>query len=233
MKLEILRVLTCALLLGGLVGFSVQAEESETGFVSMFNGEDLSGWDGRPDAWWVEDGALTAECGGEDRPCADTHYIFWTVAEPGDFVMRFQYRLEEGNSGVQFRSERRGDYDVWGYQADFDDTTQWNGCLFQHDRGGVVMRGFRTLIHEDGSRDEHQFADPDELQALIKPDDWNDYEITAVGPYIRLRINGELMCEVIDREEEMIREDGVIGLQVHVGEAMKVQFRDLEIKILD
>ncbi len=206
--------------------------EEETGFVSIFNGTDLSGWDGRPDAWRVEDGAITSDC-DEANPCADTHYIFWTVDEPGDFILRLRYRLVGGNSGIQFRSERRGDYDVWGYQADFEDATQWNGCLFQHDRGGVVMRGYRALLNEDGSREEVQFADPDALQAVVKEQEWNEYEITAIGQYIQLKINDVLMCEVIDRDETMSREKGVIALQMHVGTPMKVQFKDIRIKILD
>ena len=235
MKLDMLRVLLCGLFLMGIVAGTVQSEEAaDAGFVSMFNGEDLEGWDGRPGSWRVEDGAIIGECGGDDDPCA-THYLFWTVAEPGDFIMRFEYKLsgEGSNSGVQIRSERRGDYDVWGYQADFDESGQWNGCLFQHDRGGVVMRGYRALINEDGSREEYQFADPDALLEGIRDEDWNSYEIVAVGPYIQLKINDVLMTEVIDRDEDMSREDGVIGLQLHMGPPMQVHFRDLKIKILD
>jgi hypothetical protein len=200
------------------------------GFISMFNGTDLTGWDGKPGGWWVEDGAITSES-TEANPCVQHHYLFWKPAQPGDFVMRFQYRLTGGNSGVQFRSERRPDYDVWGYQADMEAGTEWTGCLFQHDRNGVVMRGYKAVIAHDGTRQEEQFASSEELQKLIKPGDWNDYEIIAEGPRITLKINGALMCEVVDKDAKMSRSRGFIALQMHPGPPMKVQFRNLRIKI--
>jgi hypothetical protein len=205
--------------------------DDEEGFVPMFNGTDLTGWEGQRGAWWVEDGAITAQS-TPDKPCLAAHYLYWTKDEPADFVMRFQYKLAGGNSGVQFRSEPRPQYDTWGYQADMEAGPEWTGCLFQHDRGGVVMRGYKAVIAEDGTRTEEQFADPAELQKVVKSNDWNDYEITAIGTKIVLRINGELMCEVDDRDKEMGRAKGLIALQMHPGPPMKVQFREMRIKIL-
>jgi hypothetical protein len=109
---------------------------------------------------------------------------------------------------------------------------QWSGCLFQHDRGGVVMRGYKAVIAADGTKQEEQFASSEELQKVIKPGKWNDYEIRAEGPRIQLRINGTLMCEVVDSDEKMARDKGVIALQMHPGPPMKVQFKDLKIKLL-
>lgn len=206
-------------------------EPDKDGFISMFNGKDLTGWDCKPNGWWVEDGTITSESTKED-PCVKHHYIFWKPAQPADFVMRFKYRLVGGNSGVQFRSERRPEYDVWGYQADMEAGDQWTGCLFQHDRGGVVMRGYKAVIAVDGTKQEEQFAAPEELQKVIKAEKWNEYEIRAEGPKIQLRINGKLMCEVVDNDEKMARDKGVIALQMHPGPPMKVQFKDLRIKIL-
>ena len=206
-------------------------EPDKDGFISMFNGKDLTGWDCKPDGWWVEDGAITSES-TEENPCIKHHYIFWTSAKPADFVLRFKYRLVGGNSGVQFRSERRPEYDVWGYQADMEGGEQWSGCLFQHDRGGVVMRGYKAIIAPDGTKQEEEFASPEELQKVIKPGKWNTYEIRAEGPKIALRINGTLMCEVVDNDQVMARDKGVIALQMHPGPPMKVQFKDLKIKFL-
>lgn len=202
----------------------------EDGFVSMFNGKDLAGWEGKPGGWWVEDGAITSESTPE-KPCVKHHYLYWRVAKPADFVMRFKYKLVGGNSGVQFRSEERPDYDTWGYQADMEAGTDWTGCLFQHDRGGVVMRGKQAVIAEDGTRTETEFADPAGLQKLINQDDWNDYEIVARGSHVTLSINGKRMCEVDDRDAKWACKEGIIALQMHPGPPMKVQFKDLRIKI--
>jgi len=203
----------------------------EQGFVSMFNGKDLAGWEGKPGGWWVEDGAITAQS-TKEKPCVKAHYLYWKGGEPADFAMRFKYKIIDGNSGVQFRSKRRPEYDTWGYQADIEAGTQWTGCLFQHDRGGVVMRGNRAVIAEDGNRKEEEFAPGSELQKVIKPNDWNDYEILAKGSRIVLRINGKLMSEVDDRDKKMACHKGIIALQMHPGPPMKVQFKDLRIKIL-
>ncbi len=201
----------------------------EEGFVPMFNGKDLTGWEGKPGGWWVEDGAITSESTAE-KPCVKHHYLYWRGGKPADFVMRFKYRLVGGNSGVQFRSEERPEFDTWGYQADMEAGTEWTGCLFQHDRGGVVMRGKQAIIAEDGTRQETEFAPSSELQQAVKQDDWNDYEIIAQGSRVVLSINGKRMCEVDDRDAKWACKGGIIALQMHPGPPMKVQFKDLRIK---
>ncbi len=204
----------------------------EEGFVSMFNGKDLSGWDGKEGGWWVEDGVITAES-TEEKPCVKAHYLFWEKAQPADFILRFSYKLSgEGNSGVQIRSKKLADHDAWGYQADIEAGQQWTGCLFQHERAAVVKRGYKAVIAADGTRKDTKFTDPDELQDVIKANDWNDYEVSAIGTKVILRINGQLMCEVEDRDEKMACAKGYIAVQMHPGPPMKIQFRDLRIKVL-
>ncbi|HUT87975.1 MAG TPA: DUF1080 domain-containing protein [Thermoguttaceae bacterium] len=211
---------------------SIAQAADEKGFKSMFNGKDLAGWEGKPGGWWVEDGAITSES-TKENPCVKHHYLYWTGGEPADFTLRLKYKLVGGNSGLQFRSQRRPNFDTWGYQADMEAGPQWTGCLFQHTRGGVVMRGKRAVISEDGKRQEEEFAPAAELQKVVKPNDWNDYEIVAKGSKIVLRINGELMCEVDDRDAKLACRKGIIAMQMHPGPPMKVQFKDLRIKILD
>jgi hypothetical protein len=206
--------------------------EKEDGFENIFNGRDLSGWEGKPGGWRVEDGAITGES-TEAEPCRKHHYLFWAGARPADFILRFEYRITGGNSGLQFRSRKKADWDTWGYQADIEAGDQWSGCLFQHDRGGVVMRGYRAVIKPDGSREEEKFADPEKLQTHIHKGKWNRYEIEARGSKIRLSINGRRMCEADDRHETLACDKGWIALQMHPGPPMKVQFRNLRIKILD
>ena len=204
----------------------------EPGFVSMFNGKDLTGWEGKPGGWSIDAGAITGQSTREN-PCKKHHYLYWKGGEPADFILRLKYKIVGGNSGVQFRSEKRPAFDTHGYQADFEAGATWTGCLFQHDRGGVVMRGNRSVIAEDGSRKEEAFARGADLQAKIKSEDWNDYEIVARGSRITLRVNGELMCEVDDRDAKQACDKGIIALQMHPGPPMKVQFKDLRIKVLD
>jgi hypothetical protein len=221
-----------ALLFFAAVPAVAHTADEEEGFVSMFNGKDLTGWEGKPGGWWVEDGAITSRS-TEENPCVKHHYLYWRGGEPADFILRFEYRLVGGNSGVQIRSQTRPDWDTWGYQADMEAGKQWTGCLFQHSRGGVVMRGKRAVIAEDGTRTEETFASGDELQKKVKDGDWNEYEIIASGSKITLKINGQLMCEVDDRDAKLACRKGIIALQMHPGPPMEVQFRNLRIKILD
>ena len=225
--------MTRIFLIAGLVVAGIATAENvcEDGFVSMFNGTDMTGWDGLPGAWRVEEGAIVGEC-KEGQDCK-THYLYWTGGEPGDFILRLKLKMSNNNTGVQFRSEKRPNYDTWGYQADFAEDDQWTGCLYQHDRGAVVKRGFKATISEDGTHTDTEFASPDALIKEVRKQDWNEYEIECKGDHIVLRINGVTMCEVDDYEPKYSLDSGVIALQIHTGPPMKVQFKDLRIKILD
>jgi hypothetical protein len=234
------------------------AADPEEGFVPMFNGKDLSGWEGKPGWWRVEDGALTAES-TKEKPCDKCNYLMWRGGKPGDFELRAEYRLfgTAANSGVQFRSRELADWDTSGYQADMENGNQWTGCLFEHTRGGVAMRGERVLIAPDGKKKITFLDDPKrlltkaadnapsarpasadssrgaELLKHIKKSDWNSYRIIARGPEITLEINGVVMCQAIDNQAGLAARDGVIALQMHPGPPMKVQFRNLRIKVFD
>jgi len=205
-------------------------EEAEEGFVSMFNGKDLTGWEGKPGGWTVEDGAITGQSTPEN-PCKKHHYLMWRGGTPADFEMRFSYRIVGGNSGVQIRSRELPNWDTRGYQADLEAGQQWSGALFEHARGGIAMRGTKVVIDSDGSRQVTVVADAGELQKRIKPNDWNDYHIIARGSRITLEINGVVMSQVDDRDEKHAARSGVIALQMHPGPPMKVQFKDLRIKV--
>ena len=208
------------------------AEKCEEGFASMFNGKDLSGWEGLPGAWRVENGAIVGQSTPAD-PCQRTHYLYWTGGKPADFIFRCDIKLQGGNSGIQFRSEKRPKFDTFGYQADFDAKHVYSGALYQHKRGKVVDRGVRAVIAADGSRTEERFAGADELLKKINDGQWNEYEIVARGNTVTLSLNGVRMCEVVDNHKELACRKGIIAVQMHKGPPMKVQFRNLRIKMLD
>ncbi|MGL4943401.1 MAG: 3-keto-disaccharide hydrolase [Thermoguttaceae bacterium] len=201
------------------------------GFVTIFNGTDLTDWEGKPGVWTVRDGAIVGESTPENL--CDTNYIYWTAREPGDFHLKLKYRLtgKGANSGIQIRSERRPNWDAFGYQADIDEDMQWSGCLFHHTRGAVVKRGCDDKIATDATVTSKQFAPFESLVSFIKSDGWNDYEVIADGSVITLMINGELMCRVDDKHPEATKK-GIIALQMHTGPPMKVEFKDIKIKPL-
>ncbi|MDZ7618133.1 MAG: DUF1080 domain-containing protein [Patescibacteria group bacterium] len=210
---------------------ALQAEETEQGFTPMFNGKDLTGWEGMPGAWKVEDGAMVSESTAEN-PATRTHYLYWKGGEPGDFELRCRYRVlgEGGNSGIQFRSEPRPNWDCWGYQADIDTAGVYTGCLYQHERGLVAQRGQKVVINPAGEKTITQFADAAELLKAVKVGDWNEYRIVAKGRHTALWINGVLMCEAEDHEPKYALPKGMISLQMHAGPPMRIEFKDLRIR---
>jgi len=210
----------------------LQGASLEEGFTSMFNGKDLSGWEGKPGWWFVTDGTITAESTPE-KPCLSAHYLMWRGGLPADFDLRLEFRLIGGNSGIQFRSRELPDWDTSGYQADIEDGEQWTGCLFEHTRGGVTMRGEDVVIAEDGTKEVRVLGNPKVLLERVRRHEWNSYRIVAQGPDITLEINGTVMAKVTDRQKDLAADRGVIALQMHPGPPMKIQFRNLRIRLLD
>jgi hypothetical protein len=248
------RIFGVLLLLTVTLPLSSPAAESESGFTAMFNGKDLTGWEGLPGAWRVVGGAITAESTPEN-PCKQAHYLMWRGGKPGNFELRADFRLQGrgGNSGIQFRSRELPNWDTSGYQADIENGDQWTGCLFEHTRGGVAMRGEKVVIDKDGKKTVSPIPVPEKVQRLmadggvpgrslslsaallkqVKMGEWNSYTIIARGPEITLQINDIVMSQVTDQQAGAAAKDGVIALQMHPGPPMKVQFKNLRIKLLN
>lgn len=241
-------IFVSVMLLTTTLAFASAAAEIEKGFSSMFNGKDLTGWEGLPGAWGVADGAITAESTPE-KPCKAAHYLMWRGGKPGDFELRTDFRLQGpgANSGIQFRSRELPNWDTSGYQADMENSDAWFGCLFEHTRGGIAMRGEKVVIDKDGKKTVSPVAVPEQVRVLIagnvslsaallrqvKMGEWNSYTIVARGPEITLKINDIVMCQVTDQQAGVAAKDGVIALQMHPGPPMKVQFKNIRIKLLD
>ncbi|MDB6056604.1 MAG: heme-binding protein [Verrucomicrobiales bacterium] len=204
--------------------------ESEEGFVSIFNGRDLSGWDGKPGWWRVEDGTITGESTAEKR-LPKHNYLIWRGGKPADFELRLRFRLQGGNSGIQFRSRELPDWDTRGYQADMDAADQYTGGIYEHQRGLIASRGQKVTIARDGTRQVNSLGDPAELRKHINDGDWNDYRVVARGSIMKLFINGVLTAQADDRQTNHAVSSGVLGLQLHPGPPMKVQFKNIRLKL--
>lgn len=222
----------CTLALGlCLFVVAPRVMSDEPAYASMFNGVDLTGWEGQPGWWSVRNGILTAESTTE-KPCTRSNYLYWTGGKPADFDMRCRFRISaHGNSGVQFRSERRDHWDAWGYQADMDGAGEFMGCLYQHERGLVAQRGQKVQIDREGNKTITTFANADELLKGVHARQWNSYRILAQGPRVSMWINDVLMCEVEDLQSRLGLRRGTIALQMHQGAPMKVEYSDLKIRI--
>jgi len=204
----------------------------DDGFRPIFDGKTLEGWDGNPQFWRVEDGAITGETTAEN-PTKGNTFIIWRGGTPGDFELKLEYRLRNHNSGIQFRSfEVQGaKWVVGGYQADIADN-RFNGILYgERYRGILAQQGEKVLIDEAGKRSVvGKIGEKEELLGHIKQGEWNEYHIVAKGNTLTHSVNGHQMIELVDNHKGVARKDGVIAFQLHAGPPMKVQFRNVRLK---
>jgi hypothetical protein len=210
----------------------ISADHTEAGFLQIFNGRDLVGWEGDKRFWSVQDGAITGQT-TKDNPLKRSTYLIWRGGTVADFELRLSYRIESGNSGIQFRSRELDNWIVAGYQADLEAGATWTGALYEvHGRAALVERGQKVIIDESGKKQVTSLGDPMELLKYVKPGGWNDYHIIAYGNDITLKINGVVMSQVIDEEKAKAARSGIIAIQLHSGPPMKVQLKDIRLKRL-
>lgn len=197
----------------------------------LFNGKDLSGWKGHLDHWSVEDGAITGRSTTE-KPLTYNTFLVWE-GEVENFELKLRYRIQGGNSGIQYRSQLidAEKFIVGGYQADIDSQKRFTGINYEErGRGILAERGQIVAIDaQDKLQVVGSTGDSDALIAQVKDDDWNEYRLVAKGSTLQHYINDKLMSEVQDPASAKAASKGVIALQLHTGPPMKVQFKDLRL----
>jgi len=191
-----------------MFALSCVAAAQEPGFVPMFDGKTLNGWDGDPRLWSIHDGVVT---GSTDNAKIDTNSFLITKRDYSDFVLRTDVRLRNHNSGIQFRSEALPNWVVRGLQADMAEGNWWGSIYDERGTRGTIVNGWKG-----------------KAETVVRPHDWNQYEITCDGDFIQLKVNGMVTAELHDSS----RLTGVIALQLHAGQPMQVEFRNLRIKEL-
>lgn len=212
-----------------LTAFSTAAEKES---VALFNGKDLTGWEGKPGWWRVEDGALTSESTPE-KPCKKANYLIWRGGNPEDFELTADFKLSaKANSGIQIRSLEKPDWDTFGYQADMEGDGKLIGFVYHHQHGLIAERGEKTTIAADGIKAAEALGDPAELLKHYKTGDWNTYRIICQGPSISVYLNDVLMCQITDHRVTRETSRGIIALQMHPGPPMKVQFKNIRLRTL-
>jgi hypothetical protein len=208
--------------------------EKEAGFKQIFNGKDLSGWKGNMDLWSVEDGAITGRTTA-DKPLKFNTFLIWDQGTVANFELRLDYKIVGGNSGIQYRSKivNEADFIVSGYQADIDATLKFAGINYEEKgRGILAQRGQSATVIAKDQITVEVIGDAAELGQKIKADDWNSYRLVARGNKLSHYINGHLMSQVIDKQQDKAASDGVLAFQVHQGPPMVVQFKNVRLKTL-
>ncbi len=211
--------------------------EGEPGFESIFDGKSLKGWEGDPRYWRVADGMMTGEITPETVIKSNT-FVIWRGGTPEDFELKVEYRITAaGNSGINYRSVVVPDkvtpsnqFAMRGYQCDIDGKNQYTGNNYE-EKGRLFLAQRGEVTHVTGIRKPvvlSRIGENQELKRLIQ-DDWNTIHLVARGNTLMHSINGQLMCMVIDDDPKRERK-GLIGVQVHVGPPMRVDYRNWRLK---
>jgi hypothetical protein len=219
---------------------SVVAAGVEPGFKSLFNGKDLTGWEGNTDLWSVKDGTITGVTKADPKLTHNT-FLVYKDGMVDDFELRLSYRIVNGNSGIQYRSKvlEQGKFGpiVAGYQADFEAGKTYSGILYEERlRGILAQRGQKTVIKDADGKTKIEVVGSvgksEDIQAKIKNEDWNDYVVIAKGNHFQHFINGVQTIDVVDEQPSKGAQSGILALQIHVGPPMTVQFKNIRIKSL-
>ncbi|HEY8748695.1 MAG TPA: DUF1080 domain-containing protein [Tepidisphaeraceae bacterium] len=208
------------------------------GFVSLFDGKTLNGWDGMPGYWSVVDGAIV---GKEEKEKSEQTFLIYKGKNFANFELHFKYKFgtPDGNSGIQLRSKviTPATWRVGGYQADMDGKTGYDGSIYDEAKvaGRQVTlsnRGEKTVWTAEGKREVDKLPESNaELKKFIHTGGWNEAVVVCDGPHITYSINGHLMTDMTDNSSMALKE-GVLALQLHKGFTMEIEFKDLKIKEL-
>jgi hypothetical protein len=203
----------------------------DEGFEAIFDGKTLEGWDGKADFWSVKDGAITGQTTAE-KPTRGNTFCIYKGGKPGDFELRLKFKIVGGNSGIQYRSEDKGNHVVHGYQADIDAGLGYMGILYEEGgRGVLANRGAWLEINSAGEKkDVGKTGDEKVIVDSIKKEDWNDYVVIAKGNHLIHKINGHVTVDVTDSQTGKAKSEGILALQLHAGPPMTVQFKDIRLK---
>jgi len=230
------------------------SRDEPSDFVQIFDGKTLEGWYGDKTYWRADNGNLVGEVTPTTLLKSNT-FIVWEGGEPSDFELKLEFRIaEDGNSGINYRSETIDSipYALRGYQADIDGKIRYTGQNYEErKRTTLAYRGEKVIISSQANPKKpgslranvqnncwqsrevvSRLGESDSLKTKINFEDWNEAHLIVDGNRMRHYINGILMSDVRDEDTDNRKMSGKLGMQVHVGPPMKVEYRNIFLKEL-
>jgi 3-keto-disaccharide hydrolase len=239
-------------------GAPLEISTDLTGFIPMFNGVDLKGWDGPMPLWHVEDGAIVVRRTVD--PPVGSVYLLWQGGQPKDFEMVFDVKLEGdgANSGVQFRAALLGEvpdrepvagypmtkWETHGYQADMTNMGGANNIIecCRGPRRGLqprpdanASRGTvaRSATVEGGPKNLLAYVeDTNTLSGYWKSNDWNTLRIIARGRTFIYICNNHVLSIMMDDSPTFYQDHGYIAIQLEGAAPNAAYFKNMWIKLL-
>src|SRR5262245_52466471 len=224
-RLLILRALSLSMLLSSAALAQSSAERQ------LFNGKDLTGWEGNPASWSVQDGCITGVTKG-DEPLPYNQFLIWRGGTVRNFELTAKIKQSGNNSGIQYRSKELkevGPWSIGGYQCDVHPEPRNNAMLYdERGRGIVAQNGQTIIVDSEGTRWQVKETEPVKVDVA----EWNEYTVIARGNHLIHKLNGQVTVDVIDHQVKERELEGLLAIQIHRGPAMKVQIKDIVLKEL-
>ena len=197
----------------------------------LFNGKDLTDWEGNPASWSIVDGCITGVTKG-DEPLPYNQFLIWRGGTVKNFELRAKIKQSGNNSGIQYRSKELkevGPWSIGGYQCDVHPDAKNNAMLYdERGRGIVAQNGQTVIVDAEGARWLVKETEPVKVDVA----EWNEYTVIARGNHLIHKLNGQVTSDVIDHQVKERELEGLLALQIHRGPAMKVQIKEIVLKEL-
>ncbi|MCH1504265.1 MAG: DUF1080 domain-containing protein [Verrucomicrobiales bacterium] len=211
---------------------SAVAQSPPEGFRALFNGDDLTSWDGNPGLWSVEDGAMIGKT-KDAKQLGYNEFLIWRGGVLKNFELRVKVKVTgSNNSGIQYRSKELSEHGKWvvgGYQCDIHPKAENNAMVYEErGRGIIALNGQGVVI--DPEKKRWLTTERDTVNVPIS--DWHDYTIVAQGNRLTHKIDGKVTGELLDFDENARSLEGLLAFQIHRGPAMTVQIKDVFLKEL-
>jgi hypothetical protein len=215
-----------------LLTLAISSFAAESDAVPLFNGRDLTGWDGDPKLLKVENGLVTGTNPAPEA-MANNSFLIWRGGKVNDFELRATIRvIGDNNSGIQYRSRELPEVAPWvitGYQCDIHPAIEHTGMTYEEKGRGIFgLNGKNVMLDPDGTLwqlSEHSPVKVDVSQ-------WNEYVIIAKGNHLSHFINGQPTSELIDHDQKKRALEGLLAIQLHRGNPNRVEIKDLRLKVL-
>jgi hypothetical protein len=203
---------------------------AQDGFKPLFDGKDLTGWDGNPELWKVENGEIVGNTTGPEQ-LAYNQFLIWRGGKVKNFELKAKIRQKGNNTGIQYRSSENTDkkWSIRGYQCDIHPNGPYRAMMYEEGGRGIVSQnGQSVVIDPSGVKWLATERDPVEVDIA----EWHEYTVIAKGNHLVHLIDGKTTMELTDFEEAKRSLEGLIAFQIHRGPAMEVHIKDVMLKEL-
>jgi hypothetical protein len=203
---------------------------AQDGFKPLFNGKDLSGWDGNPELWKVENGEIVGTTTGPEQ-LAYNQFLIWRGGKVKNFELKAKIRQKGNNTGIQYRSSENTDkkWSIRGYQCDIHPNAPYRAMMYEEGGRGIVSQNGQSVVI-DPSGVKWLATERDLVEADVA--EWHEYTVIAQGNRLIHKIDGKLATDLLDFESAKRSLEGILAFQIHRGPAMNVQIKDVLLKEL-